>query len=151
MGARQVGKTTLVRQLGRSHYESVAEINFFDNKVAVETAIAATSADDLFLRLSVLARTEFIPGKTLIFLDEIQECQRVNGTIDALTWLKFLVERTGCDYIFPVRCLGSTRSARLRCPRDRFRLASARWRGHLCTQSWGARVPACPQERTVRR
>ena len=76
-GARQVGKTTLVREFAREHYENVAEVNFHENKSAVETIGKAADSRDLFLRISALSRTEIVPGKTLVFLDEIQECSDV--------------------------------------------------------------------------
>lgn len=100
MGARQVGKTTLIREFAHNNYENVAEINFFDNKQAIETIAAAQNSKDLFLRISALSRTEILADKTLVFLDEIQECG------DVLTWLKFLVENTQCDYIFSGSLLG---------------------------------------------
>ena len=99
-GARQVGKTTLIEEFAAQNYDAIVEINFYENPGAVETVSAARDAADLFMRLSVLGRTEIIPGNTLVFLDEIQECE------DALTWLKFLMERTDCDYVFSGSRLG---------------------------------------------
>ena len=91
MGARQVGKTTLVREFARQEYGSIAEVNFFNNTLAAETLSSAVDVDDLMLRLSALTGVEMVPGKTLLFLDEIQECK------DMLTWVKFLAERNGVD------------------------------------------------------
>ena len=53
-GARQVGKTTLVREFAAREYRTFAEVNFFENSLAVQTLADATNADDLILRLSVL-------------------------------------------------------------------------------------------------
>lgn len=100
LGARQVGKTTLVRELGQREYAALVEVNFYENTQAIETVNAARDANDLFTRLSVLGRTEVVPGNTLVFLDEIQECE------DALTWLKFLVERDDCDFVLSGSRLG---------------------------------------------
>ena len=100
-GARQVGKTTLVRQFAADNYEILAEVNFFDNKTAKETVMRAIDADDLLLRLSVLSGKELEAGKTLVFLDEIQECGA-----DLLTWIKMLLERTDYDYILSGSLLG---------------------------------------------
>lgn len=66
-GARQVGKTTLVRQFAANNYEVLAEVNFFDNRTALETIERATDVDDLLLRLSVLSGKELEAGKTLVF------------------------------------------------------------------------------------
>ena len=100
-GARQVGKTTLVRQFAADNYGILAEVNFFDNKTAKETVMRAIDADDLLLRLSVLSGKELEAGKTLVFLDEIQECGAV-----LLTWIKMLLERTDYDYILSGSLLG---------------------------------------------
>ena len=54
MGARQVGKTTLVREFARREYESIAEVNFYGNALAVQTLSAAVDVDDLVLRISAL-------------------------------------------------------------------------------------------------
>ena len=100
MGARQVGKTTLVRQFAQEQYETLAEVNFIETPGAVETVSKASDAADLRLRLSVLAGAEIVPGKTLLFLDEIQACQ------DMLTWLKFLSGDQGLDVILSGSMLG---------------------------------------------
>lgn len=100
MGVRQCGKTTAIREFARKHYEAIAEVNFYEDRRAVETVNAAMDARDLFMRISALSGTEIIPGRTLVFLDEIQECE------DLLTWLKFLVQRDDCDYILSGSLLG---------------------------------------------
>ena len=100
MGARQVGKTTIIREFGRAHYRQVAEVNFFQNRVAVETVNAALDAQDLLLRISALSRTDLSGEDTLIFLDEVQELS------DALTAVKFLMEQTTCDVILSGSLLG---------------------------------------------
>lgn len=99
-GARQVGKTTLVREFAAREYRTLAEVNFFENSLAVQTLAGATNADDLMLRLSVLTGVSLVPGDTLLFLDEIQECK------DMLTWMKFLVERSSLDVILSGSLLG---------------------------------------------
>ena len=100
MGARQVGKTTLIRDFAAREYDSIAEINFFGNARAVETLAAAANVDDLLLRISALADQAVVPGQTLLFLDEIQECK------DLLTWTKFLAERMDVDIILSGSLLG---------------------------------------------
>lgn len=92
-GARQVGKTSLVEEFGRTNYEHMVEINFIDMPDARRAADNAQNADDLFLAISAYAQDEIIPGKTLIFLDEIQTCR------DVVTMIKFLVSRYD-DYDF---------------------------------------------------
>ena len=74
-GARQVGKTYIVEKFGRENYESFIEINF-----ALEPACKAIFDGTLDIR-SILERltairgdVKIIPGRTLLFLDEIQDC-----------------------------------------------------------------------------
>lgn len=100
MGARQVGKTTLVRHFAATEYANLAEINFIETPGAAETVAQATNAEDLRLRLSVLSGTEITPGKTLLFLDEIQACQ------DMLTWVKFLAGDQQLDVVLSGSMLG---------------------------------------------
>ncbi len=99
-GARQVGKTTIVREFARKKYENLAEINFVETPSAVQTLNAATNEKDLLLRLSVLAGVDIVPGKTLLFLDEVQECE------DMLTWTKFLAGDQGLDVVLSGSLLG---------------------------------------------
>ena len=97
-GARQVGKTTLIGQFGADHYEHVAEVNFIEMPQAVETVSKAKDAEDLILRLSVLSGTEITPGKTLLFLDEIQACEDMPTCSMMATW-RLLAEPNTCPYI----------------------------------------------------
>ena len=99
-GARQVGKTTLVRQFAKENYSVFAEINFFETPEAVEVISKARNTEDLLLRITSLTNKELIPNKSLIFFDEIQEFE------DVITWSKFLLERTEYDYIFSGSLLG---------------------------------------------
>ena len=92
-GARQVGKTYLVREFAKANYENIAEINLFENKKAAEVLDSAEDAEDFFSRLSILVKTELTPGKTLIFIDEVQESKEI------VTAIKFLVERYDFDFI----------------------------------------------------
>ena len=99
-GARQIGKTFSVRQFGEAHFDSFVEINFIDNRQYVEVFSTATSAQDLLLKLSTLTRKPLIPGKTLIFFDEVQECP------DIVTMIKFLVDEGSYRYVLSGSLLG---------------------------------------------
>ena len=96
-GARQVGKTTLIGQFGADHYEHVAEVNFIEMPQAVETVSKAKDTEDLILRLSVLSGAEITPGKTLLFLDEIQACEDMPTCSMMATW-RLLAEPNTCPY-----------------------------------------------------
>ena len=99
MGARQVGKTTLIREFAREHYDTLLEVNFIENPRAAETVAQAVDSTDLMLRLRALSGTPQV-GATLVLLDEVQVAS------DVLTWLKFLIERNDCDFILSGSLLG---------------------------------------------
>jgi predicted AAA+ superfamily ATPase len=99
-GARQVGKTYLIRSFAKANYEYFTEINLFENKVAVETLKAADNTADLVKRISLLSDSKLVPGKTLIFFDEVQEYKEI------VTAIKFLVDQTEYDFILSGSLLG---------------------------------------------
>lgn len=85
-GARQVGKTYSVLAFGREQYENVAYFNFETNPQLIKTFAESLEPDYLIPILSRLANQTIIKEKTLIFLDEVQLCER------ALTSLKYFCE-----------------------------------------------------------
>lgn len=99
-GARQIGKTYLIREFGARNYENVVEINLLENVDAREAFETARNTTDLFMRISLVADAELVAGKTLIFIDEVQECKEM------VTAIKFLVERTEYDYVLSGSLLG---------------------------------------------
>ena len=97
-GARQIGKTESIRNFAKNNYKNVIEINFvlqkqfkdiFDNGYEVDTIIKNISLRN--------PQLEFIPGDTLIFFDEIQDC------INCATSLKSFRQ----DGRYDVICSGS--------------------------------------------
>lgn len=99
-GARQVGKTTAVREFARNRYDVFVEINFLETPSAVDIIASARDTDDLMLRISALSDKELVGNRTLVFFDEIQEFE------DILTWAKFLAEKSDYDYVFSGSLLG---------------------------------------------
>ena len=99
-GARQVGKTCIIRAVGQRICSSFVEINFLDNKAAVFLFSTASDSADLLLRLSAVVKEPLIPGKTLIFLDEVQECKEI------VTAIKFLIEEGSYRYVLSGSLLG---------------------------------------------
>ena len=84
-GARQIGKTFIIEKFGRENYESFIEINFIEEPEFASVFDGALDADSICSGISAIRPdVRFIPGRTLIFLDEIQECQ------NARTAFKFL-------------------------------------------------------------
>lgn len=92
-GARQVGKTTVVRQFAKANYKNFVEINFEQMPVAKQAFEGNLDARTILLNLSAMGFGPLEPGKTLIFFDEIQSCPK------ARTAIKFLVEDGQYDYI----------------------------------------------------
>lgn len=99
-GARQVGKTFVIRKYAREYFKNVVEINFYENKDAITLFENAKSSEDILLRISALTDVPMVEGETLIFLDEVQECKEV------VTAIKFLVEDGRFQYILSGSLLG---------------------------------------------
>ena len=98
-GARQIGKTTSIMEFAKKNYESVIEINFISNPEYTRIFRNGFSVDSIVLELSILnSNLKFIPGNTLIFLDEVQEY------MDATTSLKFFALDKRFDVICSVSC-----------------------------------------------
>ena len=71
-GARQVGKTWLLKEFGSCEYESVAYLNC-DESMEMKTVFSDFDTDRLLRVFSALSGTVIRPGKTLIIIDEVQE------------------------------------------------------------------------------
>ncbi|MDE6603338.1 MAG: ATP-binding protein [Lachnospiraceae bacterium] len=90
-GARQVGKTWLMKEFGQSCYDSFVYFNF-DEEDALKSIFETNKNPHRIVELlSLIAGEKILPGKTLIILDEIQECP------EALNALKYFREKAN-DY-----------------------------------------------------
>ncbi len=97
-GPRQVGKTEAVRRFGNQYYESLVEINFVEEPKYKMIIADGYKAEDIIKNISRLDPSkQFIPGKTLIFFDELQDFPEI------ATALKFLKT----DGRFDIICSGS--------------------------------------------
>lgn len=102
-GARQVGKTYLIRSFAQKEYESYVEINFIKQPELKAIFAGELSAKEIYKRMSSLIDgVNLVPGNTLIFLDEIQNCG------NARTSIKFLAEDGRYDVITSGSLLGLT-------------------------------------------
>lgn len=99
-GARQTGKSFSIRQFGKTHFDYFVEINFIEQPDAAEALKGATNSQDIIVRLSLLTNIDLVPGKTLIFFDEVQECPEI------VTAIKFLVDEGSYKYILSGSLLG---------------------------------------------
>ena len=85
-GARQVGKTYIIKQFRKKYYDNLIYVNFETNKEFSSQIEDDINAKYLINKLELFYGEKIIPGKTLIFFDEIQANER------ALTALKYFCE-----------------------------------------------------------
>lgn len=86
LGARQVGKTWLMKEFGRSCFEHVAYVRFDSDRRAHEIFQGDFDIPRILHALQLLVGSPVVAGKTLLILDEIQDCPA------ALTSLKYFCE-----------------------------------------------------------
>ena len=85
-GARQVGKTYIIKQFGKEYYDNLIYVNFETNQELSLQISDSIDAKYIINKLELFFGEKIIPGKTLIFFDEIQANER------ALTSLKYFYE-----------------------------------------------------------
>ena len=100
-GARQTGKTYIVERFAEENYEEIVEINFKQIPSAMDIFSGDLTVDNMVMAMRFrFPEKKIIPGKTMIFLDEIQECQ------EAITSLKFWALDNRFDVIASGSLLG---------------------------------------------
>ncbi len=85
-GARQVGKTYIIKEFGKKYYDNLIYVNFETNIEISEQIGDNIDVKHVINKLELFYGEKIIPGKTLIFFDEIQANER------ALTSLKYFCE-----------------------------------------------------------
>ena len=75
-GARQVGKTWLLKEFGQNEYQNLVYVNFHDDPEAQEIFRVDLKVDRIMYLLESITNQKITAGKTLIFMDEIQEAYR---------------------------------------------------------------------------
>lgn len=104
-GARQVGKTYIIRHVGKSLFENYIEINMVEDSLGDRLFANTKTVDDFYLQVSMLAGNKMKEKEnTLIFIDEIQAYPHL------LTLLKFLAQENKYTYIASGSLLGVTLS-----------------------------------------
>ena len=99
-GARQIGKTYLIRSCLEESGVNFIELNFIAQPELVPLFEQSTNAKDLLLRLSAVCEKPIRKGKTIFFFDELQEFK------DIMTRIKFLVDEGSYRYILSGSLLG---------------------------------------------
>ena len=77
MGARQVGKTWLMKEFGKSFYKKVAYVSFYNNKRMNDVFQVDFDIKRILMNLNIETGVAITPEDTLIILDEIQEAPKV--------------------------------------------------------------------------
>lgn len=104
-GARQVGKTYIIRHVGKKLFENFIEINMVEDSLGDKMFENTRTVEDFYLQVSVLAGSKMKDKEnTLIFIDEIQQYPHL------LTLLKFLSQDNKFTYIASGSLLGVTLS-----------------------------------------
>ena len=102
-GARQIGKSYIIREVGKKLFPNFIEINMETDKVGDRTFADAKTVDDFYMALSIVAGDRMKEkNNTLVFIDEIQAYDHL------LTLLKFLREDNKFTYICSGSLLGVT-------------------------------------------
>ena len=81
-GLRQIGKTYSVREFAKANYENIVYVNFKENESAKKIFDSDLNVDRIIMDLSaILPGVHFVPDKTAIIFDEIQECANARASI----------------------------------------------------------------------
>src|SRR5574344_477176 len=100
-GLKQVGKTYLIEYFVHQKYENVVEINFKENENVKKIFDGDFDINRITLELSAaMSNIRFVPKKTIIFFDEIQDCTRARSSI------KFFIKDGRYDVIGSGSLLG---------------------------------------------
>src|SRR3569832_2233380 len=111
-GARQVGKSHLIETFGEENFESLIVVNF-DSNPEYAACFATLDPQTIIQKIELLSNSPIVPGKTLLFLDEIQNCPKAIMSlryfkekwphlhvVGTESLLKFALEED--DFSFPV-------------------------------------------------
>lgn len=116
-GARQVGKSYIVRHEGRAAFSNFVEINMIDDRDGARVFADVRGTEDFYVRLSAVAgRRLGTKDNTLVFLDEIQAYPSM------LTMLKFLCDEGRFTYVVSGSLLGVTMHKTLSIPGGRIQV-----------------------------
>ncbi len=100
LGARQTGKTFIVREFAARNYPAFIEVNFLEDEESGAFLAGATSAEELVSRLSLMVGHALQPN-TLVFFDEVQHFGR-----EVVTLSKFLLDDGRFDLVLSGSLLG---------------------------------------------
>lgn len=99
-GARQVGKTYVIRNTLKELGVNYFEVNLIDSPEAIDILMVSKNVDELIMGLSTIKDMPLVKGETVIFIDEVQKCKEM------VTRIKFLVDEGSFKYILSGSLLG---------------------------------------------
>ena len=100
-GARQVGKSYIIELFGESHYRNFIKLDFVEHPEYTGIFRDSLAADDIYSRLTLFVPgARIVPGETLLFLDELQECPAARSAF------KYLALDGRCDVVGSGSLLG---------------------------------------------
>ena len=99
-GARQVGKSFLVSAFAGESFEHVVAFDLIEDISVRDSFSAAKSADELLMRMTIAADEPMIAKKTVVVIDEVQQCPNI------VTFIKYLVQRGDFRFILTGSLLG---------------------------------------------
>jgi len=97
-GVRQCGKTYVIKEFGEKYFDNTCYINFESSSGLAQLFEFDYDVKRIISELEIMLKTKIVPGKTLLVLDEIQECPR------AITALKYFCENLSDLHLI---CAGS--------------------------------------------
>ena len=116
-GARQIGKSYIIRYEGKKRFKNYIEIDLYEDKKGDHLFEGTRNKEDFYLRLSTIAGNQLgEKSNTLVFLDEIQAYP------DMLTLLKFLRQDDRFTYIVSGSQLGIALNETLSKPGGRIKV-----------------------------
>ena len=99
-GARQVGKTFSIRERLQTHKCSYLEINLIEKPEMIAVLNNVMSVDDMIVSITAIMDYKFVPGESIVFIDEVQELK------DIITRVKFWVDDGRFRYVLSGSRLG---------------------------------------------
>ncbi len=100
IGARQVGKTYVIRECLSRSGRDYLEINLIDHPEYIPVMAESASVEDLITNMTAVSSHKMVKGETILFIDEVQEYK------DIVTKIKFWVEDKRFQYVLSGSLLG---------------------------------------------
>ena len=100
-GARQIGKTYIIEKYAEANYKYFIKIDFIENPEYKDLFKSTKNSDDIMLRLSAVFGDKLFPDETLIFFEEVQECEEL------ITQIKYLAMNNDYSFILSGSLLGT--------------------------------------------